>query len=139
MQKNLGGLGLREMRKINQTSMIKAGWRSCTRRDGMWVKLIRAKYRCGNDIIPTIQRNKPGSNFWQGLCKNWNDFQNNLFRRVGDGKRVKFWRDCWVPDLVTLQTHATRDGRIMSGRMELGIIKIPCSVFLTRYWQRSKL
>lgn len=106
--KSHGGLGLIDMRKVNKASAMKAGWRLCTRRDDMWVQVVRSKYRCRNDLIPRIQGNRPGSNFWQGICKSWNEVQSNLVWRVGDGNRAKFWCDHWIPEINNLQSHATR-------------------------------
>lgn len=65
--KKWGGLGLRTARSINQASLIKAGWDLTSRREDLWVQVVRAKYKCGKDIIPTIMPKRPGSNLWRGL------------------------------------------------------------------------
>lgn len=62
---------------MNKVSFMKAGWQLCNNRSDLWVAVIRAKYKCGNDIIPRIDK-RNGSNFWRGLCRNWDQVSNNI-------------------------------------------------------------
>lgn len=90
---------------MNTTAMMKVGWSLSKRKDALWVKIVRAKYRCGNDLMPRIQVSKPGSNLWRGICKNWGKVSPNLIWRVGQGSDINFWRDCCVPNVGTLDSH----------------------------------
>jgi ribonuclease HI len=104
--KSFGGLGLRSSRDMNTAAMMKVGWSLSKKKDALWVKIVRAKYKCGLDLMPRIQVSKPGSNLWRGLCKNWDKVSQNLIWRVGKGRDINFWRDHWVPNAGTLESHA---------------------------------
>lgn len=41
--KKNGGLGLRQASIMNQTSIIKVGWKICTRSNDLWVQFMCAK------------------------------------------------------------------------------------------------
>lgn len=106
--KRLGGLGLRSMRDINSACMIKAGWKLCNQKDDLWVSIVRSKYKCGSDLVPKIQVNRPGSNFWRGVCQSWEHVQNNMTWKIGDGNRTKFWKDHWVLGCNVLENENSR-------------------------------
>lgn len=50
--KKHGGLGLYDMRRANQVSMLKNNWKLINNRTDKWVQLVRTKYKCGGDTIP---------------------------------------------------------------------------------------
>lgn len=87
--------------------MMKAGWSLCHQKNELWASVIRSKYKCGSDIIPRIQRNRAGSNFWRGVCKSWEQVQQNFTWRLGDGKRIHFWNDHWVMGSSVLRDEAS--------------------------------
>ena len=60
--KSKGGLGLRKMKVQNKAYMMKLGWKLMNRRDDLWVKVIRSKYKCGNDLVPVIDHKRPEFN-----------------------------------------------------------------------------
>jgi hypothetical protein len=49
-----GGLGVQQTRSMNQAFLMKVGWKLTTKKDALWVKVIRSKYNCGDDLIPTV-------------------------------------------------------------------------------------
>lgn len=59
-----------------------AGWLLIDHRQDMWVNVIRSKYHCGRDFIPTIIPSISGSNFWRGVCKAWKDVEQHLSWRL---------------------------------------------------------
>ena len=95
--KTCGGLGLRYASCINLAFMAKIGWGLITNLDDLWVWVLRSKYRCGNDLIPQVRKGSDSSNLWKGICQAWNIVENNVIWRLGDGPRVKFWADRWLP------------------------------------------
>lgn len=101
--RKFGGLGLRSARNINTAFMMKIGWNLCVRKDAMWVRILRSKYKCGTNSIPRVQTSKPGSNMWRGICRNWNLVKENLAWRIGDGNFVNSWIDPWVPNVRNLE------------------------------------
>ena len=69
-RKEDGGLGLRKARHQNQAFMMKLGWGMINKRDSIWVRFLREKYKAGNDIIPKVQKRNLESNTWRGICHN---------------------------------------------------------------------
>lgn len=57
---------------------MKAGWHIMVGKDELWAKSVRAKYRCGRDVLPKINRNVASSNFWKGVCNAWPEVEKNL-------------------------------------------------------------
>lgn len=37
---------------------MKIGWGLITNKDALWAKVVRGKYRCGDDLIPTIDKRR---------------------------------------------------------------------------------
>lgn len=106
--KDWGGLGLRAARTINQTSLMKAGWHLINAREDLWVRTIKSKYKCGGDLIPRINRERKGSNFWTGVCHSWPQVTNNIAWRVGRGSLINCWEDEWVPKCGKLKDVCVR-------------------------------
>ncbi|XP_028773622.1 uncharacterized protein LOC114730681 [Neltuma alba] len=69
--KSKGGLGLRHTKLQNQALLMKLGWRLVKCRDDFWVKVLRDKYRCGDDLMPKIDPKRGGSNIWAGIKATW--------------------------------------------------------------------
>ncbi|RYQ95010.1 hypothetical protein Ahy_B08g089987 [Arachis hypogaea] len=82
--------------------MMKAGWGLIESKDSLWARVLRAKYKCGNDIIPQVERRRSDSNLWKGICLAWEDVEKNMVWRVGDGSQIKFWTHNWIPNIGRL-------------------------------------
>lgn len=52
---------------------------------------------CGNDLVPKIPKDKPGSNLWRGICQNWNKVESNIVWHMGNEANINCWRDNWIP------------------------------------------
>ena len=89
--KKAGGLGLRYAKDSNIALLSKLGWSLIHNRDELWVKILRSRYGCGNDLLPSVSLKQSCSNLWKGVCQAWPHVQNNLIWRVGDGHSIKFW------------------------------------------------
>ncbi|KAK4283181.1 hypothetical protein QN277_000163 [Acacia crassicarpa] len=76
--KTSGGLGLRNSSYYNQAFLMKIGWQLATRREDLWVKVLRNKYKCGSDILPRIEGSRPGSNLWSGIKRTWSKVQQGI-------------------------------------------------------------
>lgn len=62
-----GGLGMRQSTLLNTANMMKVGWNIMNKKDDLWVRVIRSKYGCGDDIIPKVNKMVGGSNLWNGV------------------------------------------------------------------------
>jgi len=91
--KKFGELGLRSICQLNIAYMTRANWRFCTQLKQMWTSVIRKKYKWSSSLLPMVNVDKLGSNFWRGLCATWTNFQNQIIWRLGSGRGVEFWKD----------------------------------------------
>ncbi|KAF7840571.1 putative ribonuclease H protein At1g65750 family [Senna tora] len=96
------GLRIRPLRKMNSAMLMKLGWRLIDDKDSLWARVIRAKYHCGNDLIPIVKNKMDGSCVWKSICGVWNEMEQGLRWNIGDGSKVNFWRDRWIPNCPPL-------------------------------------
>ena len=57
---------------------MKIGWGLITNRDALWTNVIRGKYRCGNDLMPIINKRRQGSRLWSGIKEIWDTFNDGI-------------------------------------------------------------
>ncbi|KAK4280376.1 hypothetical protein QN277_012007 [Acacia crassicarpa] len=88
--KKNGGLGLKHLYRQNQAYMMKLGWNMMKSRDDLWVKVLRSKYKCGDDLVPTINCARLGSNAWSGIKKSWEAVMEGSL--VDDGSQTVRWK-----------------------------------------------
>ncbi|GKU98577.1 hypothetical protein SLEP1_g11563 [Rubroshorea leprosula] len=104
MNKECGGLGVKDLRKFNLAFLGKWWGRLAKREEGLWRKVIIGKYgERGGHWLDWVRDNSGGGSIW------WRDIQNlnagdggNVgwltegFRiKVGEGNGVSFWWDKW--------------------------------------------
>ncbi|KAG4926805.1 hypothetical protein JHK85_053291 [Glycine max] len=77
--------------------MMKIGWSLYTKKDDLWILVIRSKYKCENDIVPLMNSKRSDSNLRRGIYSSRENVQNNLAWNIGDGTSVDFWKHEWVP------------------------------------------
>lgn len=106
--KSEGGLGLRKTSTVNNAFMLKSIWNLCNKQNSLWVDTIRGKYNFHREGLPRVNITKSGSNFWRGLCKNWEKFQKHIIWKLGNGESIRLWEDSWMPQLGNLKDLATQ-------------------------------
>lgn len=96
--KREGGLGVRSAKEMNLALLAKLGWRLLNSQDGLWVKILRNKFRVGDLYDPS----------WLIVQGVWSPTWRSLtlgIREVvvpgagwvlGDGRRVCFWKYKWL-------------------------------------------
>ncbi|KAF7838421.1 putative ribonuclease H protein At1g65750 family [Senna tora] len=97
-----GGLGMRHLKHQNQAFMTKLGWGLINQKDALWARVLRGKYKCGDDIMPEVAARSTSSRLWKGIAANWQHVKRGVVWRIGDGKNIRFWSDPWLPDGVVL-------------------------------------
>lgn len=81
--------------------MIKSGFKILTDSRAFWVKVLRAKYGVAIGIPKKLSRSR-SSFIWGSLTKVWPLLRENLVWSVGNGRKIRCWRDPWVPDVGPL-------------------------------------
>ncbi|QHO25330.1 Putative ribonuclease H protein [Arachis hypogaea] len=132
--KKSGDLRIRHASKMNQALMMKNGWRLIGKKDTLWTKVLMAKYKVDNDVIPTVERKRNSSNLWKGIYNSWSEIQKHHIWRIGDGSKIQFWNHHWIPNLGALEPQALQVNATINCDSTL-------MNFLTvsRFWDVNKL
>lgn len=92
LPKNLGGLGIRNHRTLNQSLMAKLGWKMCQGPPNLAQDCILSKYVKNTGIT----KFKNGSHIWQSIGKGWHILESSCQWKLGNGLMVSFWEDDWL-------------------------------------------
>jgi hypothetical protein len=114
--KEEGGLGFKNLEWLNSAYMMKLAWQLITCQDKLWVKVMRAKYSCGNLIIPTVNNRSNSTPTWKAIVNVWEDVTRNITWCIQNGHHVRFWKDAWIRDCGPLLNLASNG--IPIGQME---------------------
>ncbi|RVW39045.1 putative ribonuclease H protein [Vitis vinifera] len=91
-----GGLGIRNFSILNRALLCKWSWRFAAKRESFWKLVISSKY--GEEEggwISCEVREGYGVGLWKEIRKEGVLLFKNASFTVGDGRRVKFWKDIW--------------------------------------------
>ncbi|XP_054778184.1 uncharacterized protein LOC129286191 [Prosopis cineraria] len=66
----------------------KLGWSLVKKKDEFWVRVIRSKYKCGDDLILKIYVKRPGSNIWSTIEAMWETVKTGL-EDTGSGRCMR--------------------------------------------------
>lgn len=88
-----GGMGIKNMYAFNQALIMKLAWGPITKPNALWVQILRAKYNCGQDVLPIIHKSRNHSNSWAGICQVWDRFIQGCKWNIRDGSVEKL---CWI-------------------------------------------
>ncbi|RVW16810.1 putative ribonuclease H protein [Vitis vinifera] len=94
--KKKGGLGIRSLATFNKALLGKWLWRFANENELLWKQIILSKYDlqeggwCSKNA-----RNRYGVGVWKAIRKGWENFRSHSRFIIGDGTRVKFWKDLW--------------------------------------------
>ncbi|KAK9911967.1 hypothetical protein M0R45_035844 [Rubus argutus] len=109
LPKTLGGFGIKKSSDMNQAMLAKAGWRLFQHDPGLWASMYREKYlQHGHLVDQNYQQPKDCSSTWRSITHGANLLKKGLIWRVGDGRKIKFWTDIWLP-ISPLINHVTPD------------------------------
>jgi hypothetical protein len=104
--KSKGGLGVRDVRRVNLSLLAKWKWRLLQEGAPLWKLVLREKY--GENISgvnPVVETRWPRfvSGWWKdlitlegGMGASW--FTNNVKRKVSNGRATSFWNEKCIGD-----------------------------------------
>ncbi|XP_028106541.1 uncharacterized protein LOC114305626 [Camellia sinensis] len=104
VSKNIGGLGIKEIKIVNESLLAKWWWRFGVKDDALWKILICRRYGVESGRwFPFHMVDCNSSWIWsdillvaQSNTRLFNFFMENVEIRVGSGSRIKFWEDVWL-------------------------------------------
>ncbi|KAF7812094.1 ribonuclease H [Senna tora] len=87
--KQNGRLGLRHIKEDNKVVMVKLGWGLMEKKDTLWARVLRAMYKCSNDLVPAISKPQNSSRLWKVIANSWKHVEEGTIWRIGDGRRAR--------------------------------------------------
>lgn len=99
-----GGLGIRNIREMNDTLLFKWWWRYGVEKEALWRKVINSKYKPNSSCwLPNSDLPRKASTIQRDIIHSkvrnpdmHNLFNNNATIKVGDGKHTLYWLDSWL-------------------------------------------
>ncbi|KAJ0805245.1 putative reverse transcriptase zinc-binding domain-containing protein [Helianthus annuus] len=100
--KEKGGLGIGRIKEFNHAMLVKWWWRIREFPEQLWARVICSihKTKSNSKIIP-VNKSIPGS--WKDistmdevLAKGGIGIADKLKVSIGDGSKIRFWKDVWV-------------------------------------------
>jgi len=95
--KKKGGLGIHDLRKMNQSLLCKWWWK-LESTEGLWQEIVQEKYVKQNTIaqLKTKPKNSP---VWNDLLKVRDWYLKGRVTIIGNGKKIDFWSDSWCDNI----------------------------------------
>jgi hypothetical protein len=94
----MGGLGFRTFESCNEAMIAKLAWWVLSGRDIFYVKVIRAKYKVGNNWLRSNPA-KSASFTWRRVESAKPLMAYGACKLVGSGDGILVWDDPWIPSL----------------------------------------
>jgi len=103
LSKKKGGLGVKDIFKMDVSLLCKLWWR-LENEEGLWQQLIKNKY-LRNDIISTVKHRLDDSPIWASLLKIRQVYLRGRQVQTKNGKNTLFWEDCWINEKPICKEH----------------------------------
>ncbi|RVW15967.1 mRNA-capping enzyme [Vitis vinifera] len=98
--KKKGGLGIRNLSILNRALLCKWSLRFAVERESFWKLIISRKFgeESGGWNSREV-REGYGVGFWKEIRKEGSLLLKNVSFAMGDGRRVRFWKDIWCGNI----------------------------------------
>jgi hypothetical protein len=102
-QKELGGVGFRDLHQFNTALLAKQGWRIMTNPSSLMAGTLKAKYFPNNDFLQAKQGHK-SSYTRQSIHKASWVLKRGCSWLVGNGQSINIWSDNWIHHQIGSKT-----------------------------------
>lgn len=92
--KKKGGLGIKDIRKMNISLLTKWWWKLETE-EGIWQEIARAKY-IKDGTVCSVSHRINDSPVWTNLLKVKHIYLQGRKLNVRNGKKASLWKDSWI-------------------------------------------
>ena len=96
LPKELGGLGLHNMKERNNAILAELCWRLACEKEAPWAKMLVAKY-LSTSRMTDEGRKLPCSSYWAACKRGGPIYVKGLKWPMKNGETVKVWTDFWIP------------------------------------------
>ncbi|GLJ39562.1 hypothetical protein SUGI_0808320 [Cryptomeria japonica] len=97
-----GGQAIRKSLEMNMALGAKLVWRIYEEKEKLWSKVLQANY-LQNNVEFLFDKEialPPGSSIWLFLCHCRKMILPDLRWHLGDGSRIRFWKDKWLDSRI---------------------------------------
>ncbi|KAF7843573.1 ribonuclease H [Senna tora] len=95
-QKKNGGLGFRQMTKLNEALLAKQGWRILTAENSLVSQIFMGMYR-GSVQNYNLTPKASASPLWKRICQASKIVMDHMGWRVGNGEKISLYDSKWIP------------------------------------------
>lgn len=99
--KKKGGLGIKDLRKLN-VSLLAKWWWKLEQEDSLWHEIVKAKYLKKSNIF-SVTHKASDSPIWADLIKIKELYLQGRGIRIKNGQNTRFWFDPWLYELPIYQ------------------------------------
>lgn len=96
VSKKHGGMGFRDLVCFNKALLAKQIWRLWKNPDSLIARIMKAKYYSKSSVLEATLGNRPPF-AWRSIHGASDLIKGGLVWRIGNGKRVRIWKDKWLP------------------------------------------
>jgi hypothetical protein len=96
ISKKDGGMGYRDLNNFNKALLAKQAWRLWKLPNSLTAQIMGAKYYRGGNFLESSLGHRP-SYAWRSIHSSQNLLKEGLIWRIGNGTKVRIWKDKWVP------------------------------------------
>ena len=94
------GLGIQNLSILNKALLGKSSWGIMSKGEPFWKKVIIGKYGVEEGGWWSLEvREGYGVGLWKAIRKGWDAFKSKISYDLGNGKRVRFWKDIRCEDI----------------------------------------
>ena len=94
--KDKGGLGFRDLKSFNLALLAKQGWQLQTNSTSLFSRVYKAKYFPQCSFVEATVGPNP-SYAWRSLMAAQGVVRKGMRWQVGNGNKIRVWRDKWIP------------------------------------------
>lgn len=96
MNKKKGSFCIKDLGNLNKALLGKSDWRYTLERELLQKWVTGGKYGEAKGEWYTHEvMDGYGVGLWKTIRRGWGDIESRTFFEMGNGKRVKFWKDTW--------------------------------------------
>lgn len=94
--KKKGGLGIKDVRKMNLSLLCKWWWK-LENENGIWQEIVKHKY-LKKGGVSSVKHKQIDSPMWADLLKVKHIYLQGRKMKINNGKATSVWRDSWLYD-----------------------------------------